>query len=311
MAVAVLILSFLLYNTKLYAYRDMITTTKAATKPQIGLLGQRNISIGAWAPSQFHLEDLDASRQIMGIRSLLAQGFDEYYFVMRDFTNITELEATEKLLKSADKTTLKIIIIILPQSEGGMHANYDWKGWIEYLNSLKERHPSSFLGFTIDDFNAITGIRRLYVMNNLYFMSLSNLSYALNYKRQDVQFYPVMYLETSGFETVKTKYNKFLAGIILVNTLSNKNDNNNKTSLGKQIAALSKMFEDKLLKYIVYADSSSQYNNSNNNTSSSDRLLMTQLYTVSRLFNGIIIYINTDNSIVQKFLHTIHDLPKY
>src|SRR5438105_10443377 len=143
---------------------------------------------------------------------------------MRDFNNASETKDTEELLNSADKTNLKITIILLPPSEVDnygpyRHANYDWKGWIIYFNSLKERHHSSFLGFAIDDFNSLTAIRRLYVMNNMYLMTSSNLSGALYYKRNDIQFYPVMYLETGGFETLKRNYDKFLAGIILVNTL--------------------------------------------------------------------------------------------
>ena len=305
---AALITSFFFYNTEVYASQDKMTSTAAAVNPRMELAGHQNISIGTWAPSRFHLEDLNAATQIMAIRSLIAQGFDEYYFIMRNFNNATESEATEKLLKSADRTSLKIIIILLPQSEGGLHANYNWIGWIKYFNSLKERHQSSFLGFVIDDFNASNGIRRVYFMNNMYLLSLSNLDNALLYKRQDVEFYPVMYLENGGFETVKTKYNKFLAGIILVNTLSNNNnDNNNITSSGKHITAISKMFEHKSLKYIVYTDSSQNNNNENDNkTSSSDHLLITTLALASKLFDGIIIYVNSDNRAVQQFLHTVN-----
>jgi hypothetical protein len=106
---------------------------------------------------------------------------------------------------------------------------------------------------------------------------------------------------------VKIKYYKFLAGIILVNSLSNNNDNdnNNITSSGKHIAAISKMFEHKPLKYIVYTDSSQNDNNDNDNeSSSSDHLLITTLALASKLFDGIIMYVNTDNRAVQQFLHT-------
>ena len=47
---------------------------------------------------------------------------------MRDFNNSAERGKIETLLKSTDTTDLKIIIILLPQGEGGTHANYDWKG---------------------------------------------------------------------------------------------------------------------------------------------------------------------------------------
>ena len=60
---------------------------------------------------------------------------------------------TENLLQSADGTKLRIIIILLPPSEAGPKGNFDWNGWIEYLNSLKAKYPTSLDGFVIDDFN--------------------------------------------------------------------------------------------------------------------------------------------------------------
>ena len=60
---------------------------------------------------------------------------------------------TENLLQSADGTKLRIIIILLPPSEAGRKGNFDWNGWIEYLNSLKAKYPTSLDGFVIDDFN--------------------------------------------------------------------------------------------------------------------------------------------------------------
>jgi hypothetical protein len=254
---------------------------------------QKHIVIGAWAPSKFHLEKMRNSEQMNAISSLLAQGFSEYYFVMRDFNNASERKATEELLNSADKTNLKITIVLLPPAEvdnygPSHHANYDWKGWIIYFNSLKERHPSSFLGFAVDDFNSITAIRRLYVMNNVYLMASSNFTGALNYKRNDVQFYPVMYLETGGFESLKRNYDKFLSSIILVNTLTS--SNYDVAQLAKNVTALSKMFEFKSLKYVVYP--SKEVNNAT-------------LLTASRLFNDIIIYVRTDNYVVQDFLQNL------
>ena len=56
----------------------------------------------------------------------------------------------------AYNTGLRIVIILLPPSEGGPMSSYDWKGWINYFNDLKSRHPFSFSGFAIDDFNWIS-----------------------------------------------------------------------------------------------------------------------------------------------------------
>jgi hypothetical protein len=75
---------------------------------------------------------------------------------MTDFKDPKIVSSTEALLKAADKTNLKIILILLPPSEGGPSGNYDWKGWINYFNSIKEKYPHSFSSFTIDDFNWIS-----------------------------------------------------------------------------------------------------------------------------------------------------------
>jgi hypothetical protein len=301
-----LVLTVLVMAIVIISYRSTLSSTESLS---ISLqypgsqFQQKHIVIGAWAPSKFHLEKMPNPEQRNAISTLLGQGFGEYYFVMRDFNNASERKATEQLLDSADKTSLKITIVLLPPSEvdnygPSRHANYDWKGWIIYFNSLKERHPTSFLGFALDDFNSINAIRRLYVMNNMYLMASSNFSGALDYKRKDVEFYPVMYLETGGFETLKRNYDKFLAGIILVNTLSS--SNYNVSQLGKNVTALSKMFVFKPLEYIVYP--SKDVNNA-----LSAHLIVTTLSIASRLFNGIVIYVRTDNYVVQDFLQNLHN----
>jgi hypothetical protein len=267
---------------------------------------KKNIVIGAWAPSDFRLEKMQEPRQVNeAILTLLGQGFNEYYFVMRDFNNKTEVKATEQLLKLADETNLKIIIILLPPSESGNYgayssANYDWKGWIVYFNSLKQLHTSSFLGFAVDDFNAIDRIRRLHVTNNMYFMASSNLSAALYNKRTDVHFYPVMYLQTGGFETLKKYYDKFISGIILSSTSPiSYSPHYDLTPLNDSMKALSQMFENKPLKYIIYPKTQ--------NATLPENLLVNSLSTASRLFSEIIIYVRTDNSIIQDFLRNLHD----
>jgi hypothetical protein len=223
---------------------------------------------------------------------------------MRDFNNKSEANATERLLKLADETNLKIIIILLPPSESGNYgayhnANYDWKGWIFYFNSLKKIHPSSFLGFAMDDFNAIDQIRRLHVRNNIDFMASSDLSAALYNKRKDIRFYPVMYLEKGGFETLKRNYDKFISGIILANPSPiSYSPPYDLTLLNDNISALSQMFENKPLKYILYPTAQGAMLSNN--------LLTNNLSTASRLFNGIIIYVRIDNSIIQDFLRNVH-----
>jgi len=60
------------------------------------------------------------------------------------------------------------------------------------------------------------------------------------------------------------------------------------------------MFENKPLKYIFYPKTT--------NATLSDNFLANTLYTASRLFNElIIINVRIDNSIIQGFLHKLHD----
>jgi len=252
---------------------------------------------GAWIPSESYLERMHGDRQVNAINSILSQGFNEYYFVMRNFNNTTETNSTEALLKLADTTNLKIIIILLPLAEGGTHVSYDWKGWMMYFNSLKEKH-SSFLGFAIDDFNAVVDIRRIYLMNNMDLMGLSYFSSALSYKKDDVQFFPVMYLETSGFETLKKEYNKYIESVILVSTLYQ-----NVSYLENNFANISKMLDNKPIKFIVYPNTGKFY-------LSSDRLITGTLSIASRWVDGIIIFRNINHPVVQNYLHN-HNDPQY
>src|ERR671919_18542 len=141
------------------------------------------------------LEDMDGSTQRLAILEFLEQGFNEYYFVMDNFRDPEEVKSTEKLLDAADNTELKIVIILLPPSEGGPRSSYDWKGWVSYFNELKTRHSSSFSGFAIDDFNWISTRNDTRFWRNIDFMLDSNLTDALKGKRSDVKFCPVVYFE--------------------------------------------------------------------------------------------------------------------
>lgn len=99
-----------------------------------------------WAPYQVPLENIrNKTEQIDVINAILKQGYNEYYFAPGDFRSKIAVSMTENLLQSADGTKLKIVIILLPPSEAGPKGNFDWNGWIEYLNSLKAKHPLSLM----------------------------------------------------------------------------------------------------------------------------------------------------------------------
>jgi len=94
--------------------------------------------IGAYIPDTVRLEDMNGIDQTIAILDFLEQGFSEYYFVMDNYEDPKELQSTERLLDAADNTGMKIVIILLPPSEGGVTSSYNWKGWISYFNDLKE-----------------------------------------------------------------------------------------------------------------------------------------------------------------------------
>src|SRR5918911_678936 len=283
-----------------YPHHQAIAQSQPTTTMTTTSSAERNITVGAWVPAQFHLEQMQGDRQINAIYTLIRQGFSEYYFVMRNFSDPQAVKATEKLLGSADNTVMKIVIILLPPSEGGNNANYNWKGWLSYFNSVKEKHRS-FQGFAIDDFNAIEKIRRYYIRNNINYFNSLNLSNVLHYyKNNDVQFYPVIYLETGALETIMKEYKRFMTGAILAST-----SYYNVSQLENRLVAFSKMFENKPIKYIVFTTK-----NHANYSPPSDRLVMATLSIARRVAESIIIYINTNHHVIQDYLHNEDD-PHY
>ena len=261
--------------------------------------GHRIRTIGAWVPSQFRLEYIKTSdHQISEINTLIREGINEYYLIMRDFNDIHSTNRTEELLKSTDGTSMKVIIILLPPSEGGKHGNYDWKGWIRYFNSLKRIHKS-FDGFAIDDFNyqlpMSHGRTDYSLSNNVEYMIASNLSSALNYKDKSVSFYPVIYIETGFQKLVAKEYGKFISGIILASAAPQRI-----TNLEENIKRISITFDRKPIKYLVYTCDCP-------GTSTKEPLAGTvidaTLSISTKAADGIIIYVDITNPVIQYYLH--------
>lgn len=260
--------------------------------------------MGAYVPDKMHLEDMEKTDQKRAVSAFLEQGFDEYYFVMHDFENAEEVKATEKLLDAADKTELKIVIILLPPSEGGPVSNYDWKEWINYFNDLKNRHPFSFDGFAIDDFNWISTRNDTKFWRNIDFMLYSNLSKALEGKRNDLKFYPVVYFEGLGTDVVVDEYGKFAESIILVSA-----SYFNVSKLEDNLSEFRKIFKNKPIDYIVYPTITYNYTRQDYDPPS-DRLVMATLSIATRMVDGIIIWHKIDSHVVQDYLRYRED-PNY
>ena len=74
-------------------------------------------------------------------------------------------------------------------------------------------------------------------------------------------------------------------------------------TLENELAKISKMFENKPIKYIIYPTKSGL-------NSPSDRLIMATFSIASRWVNGIIVYVNTGQPVVQDYLQN-HKDPQY
>ena len=292
-------------------------STKSITK-------MRNF--GMWAPYQQPLESIEnTTEQKKAIDAIVKQGYSEYYFALSDFKSKLETSMTENLLQSADGSKLKIIIILLPPSEAGPKGNFDWNGWIEYLNSLKTRHPSSLDGFVIDDFNFFNnGIHTnkqnnndnnknhhhdannnaiKFPKENVSFMIKSNLEEALQKKRRDLHFYPLLYFEGIKTNDVKRHYYNNTDGIILAST-----DYYNVTELAHNLNVFSKVFNNKPIRYVVYTARTSAYINQNYSPPS-DRLILSTLSIANKsgVVKGIIVWRNTNSPVIRDYLSNMND----
>lgn len=252
-------------------------------------------TLGAWTPNQMSLQNMTAPKQQNAIATLLKQGFNEYYFVMNDFKNDDSRKMTENLLKSADSTPLKIIVLLMPPSESGPKGNFDWRGWIKYFNALKNSH-SSFDGFAIDDFNWINSrSSHNKFRNNVDYMVHSHLAKALEKKKNDVHFYPVIYFEGFKTNTAKRYYTNLADGLILAST-----DYYNVTTLEHDLKIFSKVFNNIPIRYVVYTTPTSTYFKQGYGMPS-DRLVTATLSIARRAADGIIIWRDIERDVVQNY----------
>jgi hypothetical protein len=281
------------------------------------LLPSKVKNFGAWASYQIPIESMnEIQEQRAAINTLLEQGYIEYYFPLGDFELESVRSTADNLLTAADGTSMKIIIILLPPSEAGSGGNYDWEGWIDYLNSLKEKYPS-LDGFVIDDFNWYEveddeneengnsnddkDDDNNNVRYNVNFMVESDLLKALEKKRNDLHFYPLIYIEGAKTNTVKRQYYNFTDGIVLASV-----DFYNITKLEHNIDVFGKVFgnDTKTIRYLIYTAPTSNYT-SQGYYPPSDRLVLATLHTVLRasaVDEGIVIWRNTDSHAITDYI---------
>ncbi len=262
----------------------------------------RDIPFGLWTPinTSFALQHLKGEEQEKAMDTLLKKGYREYYYVMNNFEDPKSLKMTENLLETANKTNLKIIIILLPPSEGGPDTSYDWKGWMKYFNSLEKKYPNPFEGFTIDDFNWISTRTDTKFKNNVDFMEYSGLSELLKEKSKDVKFYPTVYFEGRKTGIVVKKYDNFIDGLIVASGCYY-----NVSTLERQLHIFSEIFK-KPIRYIVYPTITYNYSKLDYSPPS-DRLIMATLSIASNASDGLIIWRDVDNPVIQEHMNNRHD----
>src|SRR5919202_1032886 len=288
---------------------------------------EKIINFGSWAPYQMPLESIkNITEQKNAINAILKQGYNEYYFPMLDFKSKEARSMTENLLQSANGTKLKIIIILLPPSEAGPKGNFNWNGWIEYLNFLKTKYPASLDGFVIDDFNLFNNsvhANKDVEENNhdsnshndandrnenkkapketVNFMLKSKLEEALQKKRKDLYFYPVLYFEGIKTNDVKRHYYNSSDGIVLASV-----NYYNVTDLHQNLKVFSKVFHDKPIRYVIYTDRTSNFIDS---APPSDRLILSTLSIAneSGVLKGVIVWRNTNSPAIRDYLSNKND----
>ena len=253
------------------------------------------ISIGAWVPLNNSLQHLKGEEQKKAIHTLLNQGFHEYYFSMNNFEDPKYTKLTEELLKSAEQTNLKIIVILLPPSEGRPDSSYDWKGWIKYFNSLEKKYPKSFEGFTIDDFNWISTREETKFKLNIDFMEYSKLIKGLEDKDKDVKFYPTIYFQGKRTDKVANKYNDYIDGLIVASGCYY-----NVSTLKKEFTIFREIFE-KPIKYVVYPIITYNYSRQGYSPPT-DQLIQATLSIASNSADGLIIFRDTNKPVIQEYL---------
>jgi hypothetical protein len=135
-------------------------------------------------------------------------------------------------------------------------------------------------------------------------MKYSDLSKALYEKREDVQFYPVIYFEGEGTNTVISEYSKFIDGVILATACYY-----NITNLEKDLLTFARIFDNEPIRYVVYPTTTYNYSRLNYNPPS-DRLVMATLSIATKVVDGILIWRKTDSKVVEDYLSN-HDDREY
>jgi hypothetical protein len=185
---------------------------------------------------------------------------------------------------------------------------------VKYLNLLKSKHTSLF-GFVIDDFNWFVisykdededdenGNNRNDQQDadpkeNVDFMVKSHLDKALQNKRDDLEFFPVLYFEGMNTNDAKRNFYNYSDGIILASS-----EYYNVTSLQHNLDIFSKVFDNQPIRYVIYTTRTSSFIEQGYSPPS-DRLLLATLSIANKVngIDGIIAWRNTNNHVMRDYM---------
>jgi hypothetical protein len=132
------------------------------------------------------------------------------------------------------------------------------------------------------------------------FMEYSELSKLLKDKSKDVKFYPTIYFEGMKTGIVVKKYNNFIDGLIVASGCYY-----NVSTLERQLDMFSEIFK-KPIRYIVYPTITYNYSRLDYSPPT-DRLIMATLSIALNSSDGLIIWRDLDNPVIQEHMKNRHD----
>ena len=136
-------------------------------------------------------------------------------------------------------------------------------------------------------------------------MEYSNLIDALKQKREDVKFVPTVYFEGQKTDVIINEFLNYVDGIIAVSGCYY-----NVSALEPQLHLFRELFDNKPMKYVVYPTITHNYSRQYYSPPS-DRLVFSTLSIASRNTDGVIVWHEIDNPVIQEYLKNIGNNKAY
>jgi hypothetical protein len=131
-------------------------------------------------------------------------------------------------------------------------------------------------------------------------MEHSELSKLLEHKSKDVKFYPTVYFEGKKTGIVVKKYNNFIDGLVVASGCYY-----NVSSLKKELRIFEEIFK-KPIRYMIYPTITYNYSKQDYSPPT-DRLIMATLSIASNSTDGLIIWRDLDNPVIQEHMKSRHN----